>query len=82
MCKANPYGPAEFIPKEECIAHVANQMGTGLRALLKECKGEDMFHSHFVKYTSYPVGLPKQRKGKLYWCEFFLFWMSHYITYG
>lgn len=50
VCKANPYGPAEFIPKEERIAHVTKRMGTGLRALLKEYKGEDMFHSHFLKY--------------------------------
>lgn len=43
VCKANPYGPAEFIPKEECIAHVTKRMGTGLRTLLKEYKGEDIF---------------------------------------
>jgi len=42
VCKANRYGPAEFIPKEECIARVTNQMGTGLRALLKECKGKKL----------------------------------------
>jgi len=49
VCKTNPYGPAEFIPKEECIAHITKWMGTGLRALLIEYKG-DMFHSPFLLY--------------------------------
>lgn len=34
-----PYGPAVFIPKEECVSHVTKRMGTGLRTLVKDYKG-------------------------------------------
>lgn len=40
VCKDQPYGPAEFIPKEECVSHVTKRMGSGLRKLLTEYKGE------------------------------------------
>lgn len=39
VCKAAPYGPAVFIPKEECISHVTKRMGSALRNLVKEWKG-------------------------------------------
>ncbi|KAK3731922.1 hypothetical protein QZH41_000274 [Actinostola sp. cb2023] len=38
VCKAEPYGPAVFIPKEECISHVTKRMGTALRNLVKDWK--------------------------------------------
>ncbi|CAH3044829.1 unnamed protein product, partial [Pocillopora meandrina] len=31
VCKMAHYGPAVFIPKEDCITHVTEQMGTALR---------------------------------------------------
>jgi len=37
---ATPYGPAVFIDKEECIAHVARKMGSNLRALVKKYSGK------------------------------------------
>lgn len=40
VCKDQPYGPAEFIRKEECIAHVTKRMGSGLRTLLRDYKGK------------------------------------------
>ncbi|KAK3746870.1 hypothetical protein QZH41_008129, partial [Actinostola sp. cb2023] len=42
VCKAEPYGPAVFIPKEECISHVTKRMGTALRNLVKDWKGEKL----------------------------------------
>ena len=33
---ATPYGPAVFIDKEECIAHVTKKMGSNLRAFMKK----------------------------------------------
>lgn len=45
--KAKPYGPAVFIPKEECISHVTKHMGTNLRNLIKEYKGTTK-HFHVI----------------------------------
>lgn len=39
VCQAQPYGPAVYIPKEECVSHVTKRMGTALRALAKDYKG-------------------------------------------
>lgn len=39
VCQAAHYGPAVFIPREECIAHVTKRMGTGLRKLIRDYKG-------------------------------------------
>jgi len=39
VCKDQPYGPAEFILKEECVSHVTKWMGTGLSSLLRDYKG-------------------------------------------
>ena len=35
-----PYGPAVFIPKQECVSHVTKRTGTGLRALVRDYKGK------------------------------------------
>ena len=37
--KAMPYGPLVHIVKEECVLHTAKRMGTGLREIVKWCKG-------------------------------------------
>ena len=39
VCASYPYGPAEFIEKEECISHVAKRMGTQLREIVRRQKG-------------------------------------------
>ena len=43
--KNMPYGPnVDDIPvKKECINHITKRMGTGLRALLRDYKGETHF---------------------------------------
>ena len=45
VCKMAHYGPAVFIPKEDCITHVTEQMGTALRKLILTRKGEQIFDS-------------------------------------
>ena len=45
VCKMAPYGPAVFIPKEDCIAHVTKGMGIALRKLTLTRKGEQIFDS-------------------------------------
>ena len=50
VCKAQPYGPAVFIPKEDCIGHVTKRMGTALRKLLTTYKGKLPFHIIYM-YT-------------------------------
>ena len=37
---AAPYGPAVYIDKEECIAHVTKRMGSNLRALVNKYSGK------------------------------------------
>ena len=37
---AAPYGPAVYIDKEECIAHVTKRMGSNLRAVVTKYKGK------------------------------------------
>ena len=34
-----PYGPPVYINKEECQAHIAKRMSTGLRSIVKNYKG-------------------------------------------
>ena len=36
---AAPYGPAVFIDKEDCIAHVTKRMGSNLRSIITKYKG-------------------------------------------
>lgn len=42
VCKMAPYGPAVFIPKEDCIGHVTKRMGMALRKLTTTHKGEQI----------------------------------------
>ena len=46
--KLPPYGPAVYIPKEDCIAHVTKRMGTTLRKLTTTHKGEQIFDSALI----------------------------------
>lgn len=45
-----PYGPAVFIPKQECVSHVTKRMGTGLRALVKDYKAKCLGCVHVYCY--------------------------------
>lgn len=45
-----PYGPAAFIPKQECVSHVTKRMGTGLRALVKDYKAKCLGCVHVYCY--------------------------------
>lgn len=45
-----PYGPAAFIPKQECVSHVTKRMGTGLRALVRDYKGKCLGCVHVYCY--------------------------------
>ena len=38
--KSMPYGPLYIPEKKECVNHITKRMGTGLRALLRDYKGE------------------------------------------
>ena len=46
--KMAPYGRANYIPKEDCIAHVTKRMGTALRKLTTTHKGEQIFDSFWT----------------------------------
>lgn len=37
---AAPYGPAVFIEKEDCIAHVTKRMGLNLMSIITKHKGK------------------------------------------
>lgn len=39
MLKSQPYDPAVYIPKEDCIGHVTKWIGTALRKLTTTYKG-------------------------------------------
>lgn len=39
VSNAQPYGPLEFIEKEECISHITKRMGTGLREIVRKNRG-------------------------------------------
>ena len=41
VCKAQVYGPAKLIDKEEDIGHVTKRMGTILRIVVRDHKGEN-----------------------------------------
>ena len=34
------YGTSIFMEKQECTSHITKRLGTGLRALVKSCKGQ------------------------------------------
>ena len=40
--KSGPYVPGVFIQKEECVNHVAKQIASNLRRLLKKHKGKKL----------------------------------------
>ena len=40
VSKSMPYGPSIFMEKQECTFHITKRLGTGLRALVKSCKGQ------------------------------------------
>ena len=48
VCKLVPYGPAVYIPKEDCIAHVTKRIGTALRKLTTTHKGEQICDSALI----------------------------------
>ena len=59
VTKSKPYGPGVFIPKEDCIGHVTKRMGTALRKVLTDYKGNinspymtNIFYllKHYEKY--------------------------------
>ena len=39
VAKAMPYGLLVHIAEEECVAHITKRMGSGLRGIVKRCKG-------------------------------------------
>ena len=39
VTKSEPYEPGVFIPKKDCIGHVMKRMGTALRKVLTDYKG-------------------------------------------
>ena len=39
VSKAIPYDTLVYMDKEECIAHITKRMGTGLREIVRSCKG-------------------------------------------
>ena len=42
VSKACPYGPSVFIEKEECTSHITKRLGTGLREIVRSCKGKKL----------------------------------------
>jgi phosphopantetheine adenylyltransferase len=39
ICIEKPFGETVFIPKVDCIVHVTKRMGTNLRSLVRDYKG-------------------------------------------
>ena len=66
VCKMAHYGPAVFIPKEDCITHVTEQMGTALRKLILTRKGEQIFDSFMYQ-------------SKIHFRNLWLGWCSQYL---
>ena len=66
VCKMAHYGPAVFIPKEDCITHVTEQMGTALRKLILTRKGEQIFDSFIYQ-------------SKIHFRNLWLSWYSQYL---
>ena len=42
VSKSMPYGPSIFNEKQECTFHITKRLGTGLRSLVKSCKGQKL----------------------------------------
>ena len=66
VCKMAHYGPAVFIPKEDCITHVTEQMGTALKKLILTRKGEQIFDSFMYQ-------------SKIHFRNLWLGWCSQYL---
>ena len=66
VCKMAHYGSAVFIPKEDCITHVTEQMGTALRKLILTRKGEQIFDSFMYQ-------------SKIHFRNLWLGWYSQYL---
>ena len=49
VCTSYPYGPTEFIEKEECISHVTKRMSTQLREIVRRQKSNFSLR-HIVTY--------------------------------
>lgn len=43
ICIEKPYGESVYIPKAECISHVTKRMGTNLRSVVRDNKGNAFF---------------------------------------
>ena len=52
VAKAAPYGVLKPLKKSECYIHVTRRMGTGLRKLIKEHKGNFLFPKILIKNSS------------------------------
>ena len=64
VTKSEPYGPGVFIPKEDCIGHVTKRMGTALKKVLTDYKGNiiSLYKKNILcyllkhyEYVLYPV---------------------------
>jgi hypothetical protein len=44
-----PYGESVYIPKVDCISHVTKRMGSNLRSLVRDYKGNFSVLSIFIR---------------------------------
>ena len=70
VTKSEPYGPGVFIPKEDCIGHVTKRMGTALRKVLTDYKGNinSLYMKnilYLLKHCEYGLYLVKDLKFKV-----------------
>jgi hypothetical protein len=49
VCIKKPYGPSVFIPKVDCISHVTKRMGSNLRSLVRDYKGNLLLITYNVQ---------------------------------
>ena len=49
--KLRPYGALFFTEKRECVNHVTKRMGTNLRTLVRENKGNKLYAYRFTNAT-------------------------------
>ena len=49
------YGPWKTVRKEECINHVAKRMGSGLRSIVKDFKGNSFYLNYVTPYLNWEV---------------------------
>lgn len=48
VCVEQPYGPTVYVPKVDCISHVTKRMGSNLRSLVRDYKGNYIQCSIFI----------------------------------